>query len=80
MKKCIEKNVNQYFHLTYTEKNMKLICTLKTIEETFSAAAFAEENDHQSALELLRRQEPERKTVSATPINREKLRSLTPAA
>ncbi|CAK8712204.1 MAG: hypothetical protein CDV28_10249 [Candidatus Electronema aureum] len=59
---------------------MKLICTLQAIEETFSAAAFAEENDHQSALELLRRQEPERKTVSATPINREKLRSLTPAA
>uniref|UniRef100_UPI004056EAA6 hypothetical protein n=1 Tax=Candidatus Electronema sp. TaxID=2698783 RepID=UPI004056EAA6 len=39
---------------------MKLICTLQAIEESFSAAAFAEENEHQAAREMLRRQESER--------------------
>ena len=40
---------------------MKLICTLQAIEESLSAVAFAEENEHQTARELLRQQDSERK-------------------
>ncbi|WP_417909883.1 hypothetical protein [Candidatus Electronema sp. PJ] len=60
---------------------MKLICTLQAIEESFSAAAFAEENEHQTARELLRRQETERKAQLRAPVvSREKLAPLTPLA
>uniref|UniRef100_UPI004055F9BA hypothetical protein n=1 Tax=Candidatus Electronema sp. TaxID=2698783 RepID=UPI004055F9BA len=40
---------------------MKLICTLQAIEESFSAAAFAEENEHQAAREMLRQLDGERR-------------------
>jgi hypothetical protein len=44
---------------------MKLTCTLRLIEETFTAAAFAEENEHETARELLRQQETERTSFQA---------------
>ncbi|WP_417913272.1 hypothetical protein [Candidatus Electronema sp. TJ] len=61
---------------------MKLICTLQALEEQFSAAAFAEENEHQTAREMLRRQEGERKAQlhPAAAVSTEKLGALTPAA
>ena len=60
---------------------MKLICTLQAIEESFSAAAFAEENEHQTARELLRRQEGERKAqLCLAAAKADKLGTLSPAA
>jgi hypothetical protein len=68
------------FHLNPKENKMKLICTLQAIEEHFSAAAFAEENEHQTARELLRRQEDERKAQHRpAAVNTEKLGVLTTA-
>ena len=60
---------------------MKLICTLQAIEESFSAAAFAEENEHQAAREMLRRQDGEWKAQHRpAAVSTEKLGTLTPAA
>lgn len=67
-------------YLNLVEIKMKLICTLQAIEESFSAAAFAEENDYQTARELLRRQEGERKAqCRPAAADAEKLGTLTPA-
>jgi len=52
-------------HLNLMEIKMKLLCTLRLIEESFSAAAFAEENEHQTARELLRQEEAERPSCCA---------------
>jgi len=59
---------------------MKLICTLRTIEENFSAAAFAEENEHQTARELIRRQEAGKKNGGAVSVSDEKRRGAAPSA
>ncbi len=61
---------------------MKLICTLQTVEEYFSAAAFAEANEHQTARELLQRHEAGmKKTACAVSVSDEKrLRAAAPTA
>lgn len=59
---------------------MKLACTLRLIEETFSAAAFAEENEQETARELLRQQEAERMSLHAASADSEcRLCRLAPA-
>ncbi len=51
---------------------MKLVCTLRClIEETFTAAAFAEEGQHETARELLRKEEAERAARRAAAIGGE---------
>jgi hypothetical protein len=59
---------------------MKLTCTLRLIEDAFTATAFAEENEHETARELLRQQETERAAFQAA-CDRDDchLAALTPA-
>lgn len=73
--------LNQQPILNFQENDMKLICTLQAIEESFSAAAFAEENEHQAAREMLRRQDGERKGQlrAAAVISDEYRREMPPA-
>lgn len=60
---------------------MKLICTLRAIEESFSAAAFAEENEHQAACDMLRRQDSERRhQLRPAAASSEKCRRVMPPA
>ncbi|WP_417915881.1 hypothetical protein [Candidatus Electronema sp. JC] len=59
---------------------MKLICTLLAIEESFSAAAFAEENEHQAAREMLRRTDGERRSQCRRPAAVEICRREMPPA
>jgi hypothetical protein len=50
---------------------MKLACTLRLIEETFSAAAFAEENEQETALALLGTKEAENSMFCACSASQE---------
>ena len=50
---------------------MKLTSVLRLLQETFTAAAFAEANEHETALIMLGTKGGEKSTSCACPISRE---------